>query len=162
MSLPATQETWVGSPGQEDSLKSGSLPWYSRLGEWQPALVFPPGRSHGRRSLQALGRKESDMTELTNTFPLMKQESRTVLLVSKKCLEDSLELRKKLKGSVKLKWNFVFNLICHYNLRFTLKNKNELLSVRYSLSTQYKTSAGKYTVKWAYACMCKLSVSINI
>ena len=54
-SLPAMQETWVGSSGQEDSLKSGNLLWYSCLGEWQPALysclgewqpalVFLPGR----------------------------------------------------------------------------------------------------------------------
>ena len=54
--LPAMQETWVQSLGQEDPLKK----------EWQPSPVFLPGEFHGQRSLVGCspwGCKESDMTE---------------------------------------------------------------------------------------------------
>ena len=112
-SLPAVQGTWVHSPVRK-------IPWRR---EWQPTPVFLPGKSHGRKSLQAMGSMGLQRVGhdwVTNTFPLMKQEGRTILLVSKQCLKDSLELRKTLKGSVKLKWSFVFNLIYHWNLRLTL------------------------------------------
>ena len=39
--LPAVQETWVQSLGQEDPLRK----------EWQPTPLFLPGESHGQRSL---------------------------------------------------------------------------------------------------------------
>ena len=39
--LPAMQETWVQSLGQEDPLEE----------VWQPTSVFLPGKSHGERSL---------------------------------------------------------------------------------------------------------------
>ena len=59
-SPPTMQETefdpWVGK-----------IPWRR---EWQPTLVFLPGEFHGQRSLVGYspwGRKESDMTEVTNT-----------------------------------------------------------------------------------------------
>ena len=55
-SLPAVQETWVQSLGQED-------PWRRK---WQPTPGFLPGESHGQRSLVGYsprGHKESDMTE---------------------------------------------------------------------------------------------------
>ena len=45
----------------------GKIPWRR---EWQPTLVFLPGEFHGQRSLVGYspwGRKESDMTEVTNT-----------------------------------------------------------------------------------------------
>ena len=57
--LPATQETWVRSLGQEDPLEKGVA--------WQPTPVFLPGESHGQRSLVSpspWGHKESDMTKL--------------------------------------------------------------------------------------------------
>ena len=54
--LPAMQEIgfdpWIGK-----------IPWRRK---WQPAPVFLPGESHGRRSLASYspqGRKESDTTE---------------------------------------------------------------------------------------------------
>ena len=56
--LPAMQETWVQSLGQEDSLEKEM--------KWQPTPVFLPGESHGRRSLAGYsprGRQESDMAE---------------------------------------------------------------------------------------------------
>ena len=58
--LPAMQETrlpWVGK-----------IPWRR---EWQPTPVFLPGESHGQRSLVGYspwGCKESDTTEMTNTY----------------------------------------------------------------------------------------------
>ena len=55
-SLPAMQETWVLSPGQED-------PWRRK---WQRTPVFLPGEFHGQRSLAGYspwGHKESDTTE---------------------------------------------------------------------------------------------------
>ena len=39
--LPAVQETWVQSLGQEDPLRK----------EWQPTPLFLPGESRGQRSL---------------------------------------------------------------------------------------------------------------
>ena len=39
--LPAMQETWVQSLDKEDPLER----------EWQPTLVFLPGKSYGQRSL---------------------------------------------------------------------------------------------------------------
>ena len=55
MNLPAMQEIWVQSLGQEDPLE-----------KWQPTPVFLPGKSHGQRSLVGYspwGCKESDTTE---------------------------------------------------------------------------------------------------
>ena len=54
--LPAVQETWVQSLGQE----------YPLMREEQPTPVLLPGEFHGQRSLAGYspwGRKESDMTE---------------------------------------------------------------------------------------------------
>ena len=54
--LPALQEIWVWSLGQENSWRM----------EWQPTPVFLSGESHGQRSLvgySPYGRKESDTTE---------------------------------------------------------------------------------------------------
>ena len=54
--LPAMQETWVQSRGQEDPLEK----------EMATSPVFLPGESHGQRSLVGYsrqGRKESDTTE---------------------------------------------------------------------------------------------------
>ena len=56
--LPALQETWVRSLGQEDSPEKGMN------GKYTP--VFLPEESHGQRSLAGCspwGRKELDMTE---------------------------------------------------------------------------------------------------
>ena len=53
--LPAMQETWVRSLGQEDPLEK----------EIAITLVVLPGKSHGQRSLEQVspwGGKESDMT----------------------------------------------------------------------------------------------------
>ena len=54
--LPAMQETWVWSLGQED-------PWRRA---WQPTPVLLPGESHGQRSLvgySPCGHKELEATE---------------------------------------------------------------------------------------------------
>ena len=54
--LPAVQETWVQSLGQEDPLEK----------EWQPIPVSLPGKSHGQRSLVGCspwGLKELGVTE---------------------------------------------------------------------------------------------------
>ena len=54
--LPAMQETWVRSLGQEDSLEK----------EMATHSVLLPGKSHGQRSLvdySPWDRKESDTTE---------------------------------------------------------------------------------------------------
>ena len=59
--LPAMQETWVRSLGEEDPLRR----------KWQLTPVFLPGEFHGQRSLEGYspwGHKESDMTKwLTHT-----------------------------------------------------------------------------------------------
>ena len=54
--LPAIQETWALSLGQEDPLE----------GKWQPTPIFLPEEFHGQRSLvgySPLGHKELDTTE---------------------------------------------------------------------------------------------------
>ena len=54
--LPAIQEMWVGSLGQEDPLEKRKR---------QLTSVFLPGKSHGQRSLAGYSpwsHKESDMT----------------------------------------------------------------------------------------------------
>jgi len=61
--LPAMQETWIQSLGQED-------PWRRK---WEPTPVFLPGESHGQRSLVGYspwGREELDMTERLTLPPL--------------------------------------------------------------------------------------------
>ena len=59
--LPAMQETWVWSLGEENPLRR----------KWQLTPVFLPGEFHGQRSLEGYspwGHKESDMTKwLTHT-----------------------------------------------------------------------------------------------
>ena len=59
--LPAMQETWVQSLGQEEPLEK----------EWQPTPVFWPGISHGQKSMVGYspwGPMELDTTEqLTHT-----------------------------------------------------------------------------------------------
>ena len=60
--LPAMQETWVRSLGQED-------PWKRK---WQPTPVFLRGESHGQRSLVATvhrDHRELDTTEQVNITP---------------------------------------------------------------------------------------------
>ena len=59
--LPAMQETWVWSLGQED-------PWRR---EWQPTPVFLPGEFHGWRSLAGYspwGSQSVIYSLVTNTF----------------------------------------------------------------------------------------------
>ena len=54
--LPAVQETWVQSLGQEEPLEKG----------WIPTPIIFPGKFYGQRSLvgySSWGCKESDMTE---------------------------------------------------------------------------------------------------
>ena len=55
--LPAVQETWIPSLGQEDPLKERA---------WQLTPGFLPGEFHRERSLEGYspwGHKESEMTE---------------------------------------------------------------------------------------------------
>ena len=54
--LPAVQETWVQSLGQEDPLEK-EMTTRSRILAWRIPWTEEPGR------LQSVGRKESDMTE---------------------------------------------------------------------------------------------------
>ena len=54
--LPATQETWVGSLGQEDPLEKG-MATHSSILAWRGPWTEEPGR------LQLQGHKESDTTE---------------------------------------------------------------------------------------------------
>ena len=54
--LPATQETWVGSLGQEDPLEKG-MATHSSILAWRVPWTEEPGR------LQLQGHKESDTTE---------------------------------------------------------------------------------------------------
>ena len=54
-SLPAMQETWVQSLGQEAPMEK----------KWLPTPIFLPGKSHGQRSLVSYsprGHNELDMT----------------------------------------------------------------------------------------------------
>ena len=63
--LPAMQETWVRSLGQEDPLE-------------KEMTVLLPGKSHGQRSLVGYspwGRKELDMTEQLDFHFLLSQSS---------------------------------------------------------------------------------------
>ena len=62
--LPATQDTRDQSLGREDALEK----------EWQPAPVFLPGESRGRRSL--LGRKGHSVTK-SQTQPSGRQTQTT-------------------------------------------------------------------------------------
>ena len=60
------------------SLDCGNPPWRK---EWQPAPVFLPGKSHGRRRLAGYspgGCKESDVTERLSTAQVIDN----VMLVS--------------------------------------------------------------------------------
>ena len=54
--LPAIQETWVGSLGQEDPLEKG-MATHSSILAWRVPWTEEPGR------LQSQGHKESDTTE---------------------------------------------------------------------------------------------------
>ena len=68
--LPAMQETWVQSLGQEDPLVK-EMATHSTILLFFFTPVFLPGESHGRRSLVGYspwGRKESDTTERLHTF----------------------------------------------------------------------------------------------
>ena len=60
--LPARQETWVWSLGQEDLLEKG----------WLPIPIFLSGEFHGQRNLMGYspwGHKKSD-TIVTNSWPV--------------------------------------------------------------------------------------------
>ena len=66
--LPAVQETWIQSLGQED-------PWRRK---WQPTPVFLPGKCHGQRSLAGYspwGCKESDMTYQLSIHTYIRENS---------------------------------------------------------------------------------------
>ena len=54
--LPAMQETWVRSPGQEDPLENG-IATHSSILAWRIPWTEEPG------GLQSMSHKESDMTE---------------------------------------------------------------------------------------------------
>ena len=82
--LPAMQETWIRSLGQEDRLEKGRATHSSIL----------PGAFHGRRSLvgyRPLDHKESDTTEWQQILSLAAEQSPLLLLqittnaVTKKC-----------------------------------------------------------------------------
>ena len=63
VALPAMRETWVQSPGQEDSLEKGMVT--------HSTLVFQPGEFHGQKSLvgctvhRVAQSTELDTTEVT-------------------------------------------------------------------------------------------------
>ena len=54
--LPAMQETWVQSQGQEDPLENG-MATHSNILAWRIPWTEEPG------GLQSMGGKESDITE---------------------------------------------------------------------------------------------------
>ena len=61
--LPAVQETWVQSLGQEEPMKKG-MATHTNILAWRIPWTEEPGR------LQSLGLQESDTTEqLTRTLP---------------------------------------------------------------------------------------------
>ena len=66
-----------GSDGKQSACNAGDpglIPGSGRSPgekEWTPTPVYLPGKSHGQRSLAGYspwGHKESDMTEVTDTF----------------------------------------------------------------------------------------------
>ena len=57
--LPAVEETWVRSLGQEDPLEE-EMATHSKILAWRIPWTEEPGR------LQSMGRKEPDMTEQVN------------------------------------------------------------------------------------------------
>ena len=56
--MQETQETWVQSLGHQDSLEEG-MATYTGILTWEIPWREEPGR------LQSIGRKESDMTKVT-------------------------------------------------------------------------------------------------
>ena len=58
--LPAMQETWAGSLGQNDPM----IPWRR---EWQPTPLLLPGKSHGKEEPGGIT-KESGTTKTTNNM----------------------------------------------------------------------------------------------
>ena len=63
--LPAMQETWVQSLGQEKPLEK-EMATHSTILAWRIPRIKEPG------GLQSMGHKESDMTEwLTHTHPTL-------------------------------------------------------------------------------------------
>ena len=83
--LPAMQETWVRSLGQEDPLQE----------KWQPTPVFLPGEFHGLRGLAGYspyGHKESDTTEQrTHTHTGITCSHTQELLEKKRALEQVID-----------------------------------------------------------------------
>ena len=86
--LPAMQETWGRSLGQEDPLEK----------EMQPSPVLLPGKFHGQRSLvdySPWDRKESDMTERLHFDFLFKVSSTmlgTLVVLSEEQLQRTIIL----------------------------------------------------------------------
>ena len=75
--LPAMQETQVGSPGQEDLLKKYMV----------THSVLLPGESHGQRCLvdcDPNGRKESNKTESLTVSLFMYHEEHIISILQKK------------------------------------------------------------------------------
>ena len=67
--LPAMQETWIWSLGQEDTLRR----------EWLPTPVFWPGEFHGQRSLEGLQSMELQRAGhhwMTNTFTYLNKNNK--------------------------------------------------------------------------------------
>ena len=77
--LPAMQETWIQSLGQEDPLEKGMATPLFLLFPYTLTPVFLSGEFHGQRRLvgyNSWGHKESDMTEqLLLTHRLYQEES---------------------------------------------------------------------------------------
>ena len=78
--LPLSLMTWTSQEAQWgrkylQCSKHGFSPWVRKIPwrwKWQPTPVFLPGKFHRQRSLVGYSpwdRKESDTSELTNTFP---------------------------------------------------------------------------------------------
>ena len=69
--LPAMQDTWVRSLGQEDPLKKG-MATHSSILAWRIPWTEEPGR------LQSVGRRELDMTERLSIVHSTSYDSRVL------------------------------------------------------------------------------------
>ena len=80
MNHVAVKDFTSGSMVKNLSSWVGKIPWRR---EWQPALVFLPGESHGQRSLAGYspwGHTESDTTEWLSTYTYIAYSSLNIIL----------------------------------------------------------------------------------
>ena len=84
----------------------GKIPWRR---EWQPTLVFLPGKSHGQRSLASYSlwcHTESDTTEHEMCFSIFAKSRKTLFPHphTSKCLQDG-GVRERIAFLVAIRWH---------------------------------------------------------